>query len=135
MATSDLTEVPASAGPALANSRPICCASAYNGTGVPSAPTSVPVILLLAIQRAAPLPVTDHVCTVSHGVPGHCPDFSFVQGVVDWGPVYRSRLGLHDPKVLAFKPASQIVGKAVFSGIEMSLPHVVIPGGEVEIFL
>src|SRR6185369_16719304 len=48
---------------------------------------------------------------------------------------YRSRLGLHDPEVLAFESASQIVGKAILGGIEMSLPHVVVPGGEVEIFL
>ena len=68
------------------------------------------VVFLLAIQRAAPLPVADGVRAVSDGVPGHRPYFSFVQRVVDRRPVHRAGLGLHDPEILAFESAGQVVG-------------------------
>ena len=69
------------------------------------------------------------------GVPGHRPDFPFIERVVDRGPVYRAGLSLHDPEILAFESASQIVGEAVSGGIEVPLSDIVIPGGEVEVFL
>ncbi len=101
---------------------------------MPSAPKQRAVIFLLAVQRAAPLPVAHDVGAMSDGVPRHRPHFSFVERVVDGRPVHRAGLGLHHPEILALEAASQVVGKAVPGRIEMSLADVVVPGGEIEIF-
>jgi hypothetical protein len=70
---------------------------------------------------------------VSDGVPGHGPHFAFIQGVVDGGPIHKTRLRLHDPEILALEPARKVVYDAVPGGIQVSLPDVVVPSCEIKI--
>src|ERR1700730_15852939 len=92
------------------------------------------VVFLLAIQGAAPLPITHDVSAMYDGVPGHGTHLSFIERVVDGPPVYRARLGLHDPEILAFESASQVMCESVLGWVEVSLAYVVVPRSEVEIF-
>src|SRR5208283_1523722 len=91
------------------------------------------VILLLAVQGAAPLPVADGVRTVANGVPGHGTDFALIEGVVDARPVHGAGLRFHHPEILLLEAARQVVGEAVLRGVEMALANVVVPGGEIEV--
>ena len=83
IATSDFTDVPASAGLAFSNSFPICAISGYSGSGVAVRPDQRSVILLLSVQRAAPLPVAHRVGAVSDVVPRHGAHLALVEPVVD----------------------------------------------------
>ena len=91
------------------------------------------MILLLAVQRAAPLPVTHGVGAVADGLPRHRADFALVESVVDLRPVHEAGLRLHHPEVLSLEPAGQVMGSAIADRVEMALADVVVPGREVEI--
>ena len=71
------------------------------------------VVLLLAVEGGAPLPVADGVGAVADGLPGHGAGFAFIEGVVDGRPVDEAGLGLHDPEVFAEEAAGEVVGGAV----------------------
>src|SRR6266700_6061470 len=88
------------------------------------------VILLLSVERAAPLPVAHFIRAVCDRLPRHRADFAFVQKVIYSGPIHRAWLSFHHPKILMLESAGEVVSQTVVVGIEMSAAHVVVPGGE-----
>src|SRR6185312_9523284 len=93
------------------------------------------VILLLPVECAAPLPIADGVGTVADVVPRHGANLAFVERGVYVRPVDRTGLRFHHPEVLALEAARKVVSRAILYGIEVTLSHVVIPGGEIEVLL
>src|SRR5208283_1029925 len=76
----------------------------WNGSAI--GPEERAVILLLAVQGAAPLLITNRVRTVANGVPGHGTDFTLIEGVVDTRPVHGAGLRFHHPEILLLEAAS-----------------------------
>ncbi len=97
------------------------------GDGVAVGSDQCAVVLLLAVEGGAPLPVGDGVGTVADVVPGHGADAAFVEGVVVGRPVDGAGLGLHDPEVFAEEAAGEVVGGAVGDGVELAGADVVVP--------
>ena len=91
------------------------------------------VIFFLAVKSTAPLPVAHRVGTVTHIVPGHGAHLSFIECVVDRGPVHGPGLRFHDPEIFLLESTRQVVSKAVLRDVELALADVVVPGCKVEI--
>ena len=91
------------------------------------------MILLLAVERAAPLPVEHRIGAVTDRLPGHGARLAAIERGVHRRPVDRAGLRLHHPEVGALPAAHQVVHGAVARGVQMPLPDVVVPGGQVEI--
>ena len=93
------------------------------------------VVLLLAVEGAAPLPVLHRLRAVADGVPGHGTDLPFVEHVVVGGPIDHAGLRFHDPEVFALEAAGKVVRCAVAHGVEVAGADVVVPRGEIEVLL
>src|SRR6185437_9239253 len=73
------------------------------------------------------------VGAVSDRLPRHGAHLAFVERVIDGRPVDEARLRLHDPVVPPLPAAHEVAERAVAIRVEMSLPDIVVPGGEIEV--
>ena len=69
------------------------------------------VVLLLAVEGGAPLPVLDGVGAVADGLPGHGADLALVEGVLIGRQLTKPGCGLHDPEVFALVAADKVVAR------------------------
>ena len=90
------------------------------------------VVLLLAVEGVAPLPIEHCIRTVTNSLPGHSAGFAGIERVVDWSPVHRTGLRLHHPEVLTFPTSHEVMHGAVAGDIQMAFAYVVVPGGEIK---
>jgi hypothetical protein len=92
-----------------------------------------PVVLLLTVQRATPLPVRHSIGPMANIVPRHRPHLTLVERIVVLRPVHKARLRLHHPEVLAQKTSRQIVGRAIGHRVQMPRPHIIVPRSNVQV--
>ena len=91
------------------------------------------VVLLLAVERVAPLPIEHGVGAVADGLPGHGAGFAGIERGIHRRPVHRAGLGFHHPEILALPAARKVVHGGIARNIQVPFADVVVPGGEVEI--
>src|ERR1700722_10940514 len=90
------------------------------------------MVLFLAIERVAPLPIEHRVRTVAHGLPGHGTSFAGIERRVYRSPVDRARLSLHHPEILTLPSAREVMHGAVAGDIQVAFAYVVVPCGEIK---
>ena len=91
------------------------------------------MVLLLPVERAAPLPVAHRIRAVPDGVPGHLAHLTAVQRIVHRRPVHKARLRLHHPEVPALETAREVMHDAVPQRVQMAASDVVVPRRQVQL--
>ena len=90
------------------------------------------MIFLLAVQRAAPLPVAHRIRAVPDRLPGHLAHLAAIQHDVHRRPVHGAGLGLHHPEILALETSRQVVRHAVARGVQVAAADIIVPRGQIQ---
>ena len=85
------------------------------------------VILLLSIERAAPLPIADFIGAVADVLPGHGADFAAIQKIIVARPVHGAGLRFDHPEIALLESAREIVRETFAIDAHVAGANVVVP--------
>ena len=90
------------------------------------------VILLLAVQRTAPLPIQHGVRAVPDCLPGHLAGLTRIECAIHRPPVDVGWLSLHQPEVALLVAAHQVVLDCLVEPLVVAVGNVFVPGRDVQ---